>query len=112
MNELSRSDQLRLLKFVCTFAWTDLVVTDEERALVERIAERAGLPPADGARVQTWLRVPPRPEEVDPTEIPREHRQVFLDAARAVVVADKRVSPSERDCLKLFEELIHYGSSA
>ncbi len=106
MRDLSRNDTLRLLRFVCSFAWTDFVVTQEERDLVNRIVAVSDLTAADKAAVQGWLKVPPSPEEVDPTEIPIRHRQVFLEAVRAVVVADKHVSAEERDSLRLFEELV------
>ena len=106
MQRLSHDERLRLMKFVCSFAWTDLEVSAEERALIERMVEHGDFDLAERKQVVGWLRLPPRPEEVDPTDIPREHRQLFLDAVRAVVLADGRVVPGERDSLALFTELI------
>lgn len=97
---------MRLLKFVCSFAWTDLHVSDAERALVTRLCERHGFDADERAMVAGWLKVPPRPEEVDPTQIPRDHRHDFVAAVRAMVAADGVVVRGERDSLALFEELV------
>ncbi len=107
MYDLSKPDLLRLLKFVCTFAWTDLEVQEEERAVVDRLIQESSLDAAETARVQGWLSVPPPPEEVDPLDIPVEHRQLFYDAVRHLVEADGRIAEGERDSLALFQELLH-----
>ena len=43
INELSREDRVRLLRFVCSFAWADLKVQDQERqflgALVKKLVQ-------------------------------------------------------------------------
>ncbi len=105
MQQLSPKDRMRLLEFVCSFAWTDLRVSDAERALIRRIAKALALRPDEIGKVESWLRVPPRAEEVDPTEIPHDHRQLFLDAARAVIEVDG-VNRAELDALSLFEDLL------
>lgn len=93
---LSREDRLLLLKFVCGYAWTDLEVTESERRFVRRLCEKAALPDEDRAEVERWLDVSPSPEDVDPAKLPREHRKLFLDAARAMIYADGKVDPDER----------------
>jgi hypothetical protein len=105
MQDLSQEDRLRLLKFVCSFAWTDLKISDEERSLVRRLVERWGLTGPDRRKIEMWLEVPPEPEEVDPTEIPVAHRQLFLDHAKRVCNADGLVE-GERDSLRVFAELV------
>jgi uncharacterized tellurite resistance protein B-like protein len=102
---LSREDRLRLMKFVCSFAWADLEVQDEERAFVTRMITYLELD-ADRKLIEGWLRHPPRPEEVDPTDVPREHRELFLDAVRRLVAADERIDPKEAETLALFEQLL------
>jgi hypothetical protein len=102
---LSREDRLRLMKFVCSFAWADLEVQDEERAFVAKMIDYLELD-ADRAQIEGWLRHPPRPEEVDPTDVPREHRELFLDAVRRLVAADDRIDPKEAETLALFEQLL------
>jgi hypothetical protein len=43
---------------------------------------------------------------VDPTRIPREHRELFLDAVRRLVAADNVIDPAEAESLELFEQLL------
>ncbi|WP_045117397.1 TerB family tellurite resistance protein [Plesiocystis pacifica] len=104
---LPRADRLRLMKFVCSFAWADLEIQDEERTFVSQMIERLGLE-EDRAQIEGWLKHPPRPEEVDPTEVPAEHRKLFLDAVRDLVNADERVDPQEAESLELFEQLLSF----
>jgi hypothetical protein len=56
--------------------------------------------------VAMWMGVPPAIDEVDPTAVPREHRQLFLKVAELVVKADGRVVPAERDSMALFRALL------
>jgi hypothetical protein len=104
--KLDAAARLNLMKFVCSFVWTDLKVQAQERDLVMRIAGRLGLTDAESAQVTGWLKVPPPIDEIDPSLIPREHRQLFLNAADMVIKADGRVVPAERDALKLFGDLL------
>ena len=104
--ELSRSDRMKLLEFVCTFAWTDLQIQQEERDLVMQIAGRFALDQDEIAKVQGWLSTPPDPDRVDPNNVPREHRELFLEAAELTIHADGRVSQAERDQLAIFRALL------
>jgi uncharacterized tellurite resistance protein B-like protein len=106
MKRLRPKDRLRLMKFVCSFVWADLEVKDSERAFVERIVKRLRLDEDEAAQVKAWLEVPPRAEELDPTTIPKEHRQLFLDTIRDVIVTDGEVSAAEWENLSLFEQLL------
>lgn len=104
--QLDAEARMALLKFVCSFAWTDLRVQQQERDLVMRTVGRLGLDARQTRQVEEWLRTPPPPEEVDPTRIPKAHRELFLAAAEATVGADGRVVPAERDQLALFRDLL------
>ena len=95
LERLSRDDRLLLLQFVCAFAWADDVVEDGERRFVRRIMDRLALSADEVKDVESWLLVPPAAEEVEPSRIPVELRQVFLGAVRAVLFADGNVSPEE-----------------
>ncbi|MBI4704325.1 MAG: TerB family tellurite resistance protein [Deltaproteobacteria bacterium] len=106
LEELSRAERMRLMKFVCSFAWADLEVQDEERAFVAKLVDRLGLNAGERKQVRKWLEVPPRPEEVDPSRIPRQHRELFLKTVHAVVAADQMLAPDEREMLDLFEQLL------
>jgi uncharacterized membrane protein YebE (DUF533 family) len=104
--ELDREDRLRLVRFLCSFAWADLRVHEREKAFIRRVVKKLSFGEEELRAVEKWLKVPPRPEEVDPAEIPTEHRKLFLEAARAVVMADGVVNPDERINLELLEELL------
>lgn len=97
---------MKLMRFVCSFAWTDLEVGDEERAYVERLVDRLELGQDERTRVRNWLQVPPAPDDVDPTDVPREHRKLFLDALRELAEQDGRIDEEERVSLALFEQLV------
>jgi uncharacterized tellurite resistance protein B-like protein len=102
---LSREERLRLMKFVCSFSWADLEVQEQERAFVSKMITGLELD-ADRSLIEGWLRHPPRPEEVDPTDVPPEQRELFLDAVRRLVAADDRIDPQEAETLALFEQLL------
>jgi uncharacterized tellurite resistance protein B-like protein len=103
---LKRADRLRLVKFVCSFAWADLTVRQEERDFVARIVHSLGLEDEDLAKVEGWLEVPPSPESVDPISIPAAHRKIFLDSIEGVIVADGEVAREERESFALLKELL------
>ncbi len=106
LDRLDRQDRLRLVKFVCSFAWADLQVRPEERRFVDHIVHSLKLDDADQQKVEGWLAVPPSPESIDPTRIPLEQRKLFLDSIEGVILADGQVSPEERDNLALLRDLL------
>ena len=104
--QLDHEDRLRLMKFVCSFAWADLEVRDEERQFVRRLMKRLELNPAEKKQVEAWLEVPPPAEELDPADVPRAHRQLFVDTARAMIASDGVIAANEREALSLLEMLL------
>jgi hypothetical protein len=104
MKQLSPADRMRLLKFVCSFAWTDLRISDEERAFVRDLVARLELDQAERIEVARWLNSPPTDDGIDPTTIPAEHRRLFVEAARGILEADG-VAVVEHEGFQLFEEL-------
>jgi uncharacterized tellurite resistance protein B-like protein len=104
--ELSPVERMRLMKFVCSFVWADLKVADKERAHVKKLIAKLGLEPSEAKQVEQWLKVPPHPEEVDPTRIPAEHRQIFLKTLDEVIGVDGERSEEEKELLALLEELL------
>ena len=106
MKQLDREDRLRLMKFICSFAWADLEIQDEERAFITKLITELELDEAEQAQVERWLEIPPRAEELDPAEIPRSHREIFLETARAMIVADGRIDEDEAENFALFEALM------
>ena len=105
-DELNRADRLRLVKFVCSFAWADLTVRQEERDFVAHIVQSLRLEDEDLAKVEGWLAVPPSPESVDPMSIPAAHRSIFLDSIEGVIVADGEIAPEERENFALLKDLL------
>lgn len=104
--ELSPSERMNLMKFVCSFVWTDLNVSQSERDLVMRISGSLQLTDTEAQQVKGWLDVPPPVEEVDPTSVPPAHRQLFLTTLEMVVQADGKVVAAESESLALFRDLI------
>lgn len=103
--ELDREDRLRLMRFVCSFAWADLEVQDDEKQVVNKLIKTLDLE-EDRALIERWLKSPPPPEDVDPTRVPRQHRELFLEAARAMFAADGVIDPKEQENFELLEQLL------
>lgn len=103
---LNHEDRLLLMRFICSFAWADLEIRDEERALVSSMIRRLQFNEREGRQIREWLEVPPRPDAVDPANVPKKHREVFLEAMRSTIAADGQIAPEEQESLSLFGRLI------
>jgi uncharacterized tellurite resistance protein B-like protein len=55
LDEMTREERLLLLRFVCSFAWADDRVREEERALVRRYLDKLRLVDGEQRQVQEWL---------------------------------------------------------
>ena len=106
LGQLSSTDRMRLMRFVCSFAWADLEGRPEERTYIARLIRRLELAPEEEVRVHGWLDVPPSPDSVDPTLIPAAHRALFVAAIEGVIRADGEVSPDESENLELVRQLL------
>ncbi|MEE8312684.1 MAG: TerB family tellurite resistance protein [Myxococcota bacterium] len=106
LDQLDRDARLRLMRFVCSFAWADLEVRPGERAFVSKLIRKLALDEDEGRLVEEWLDKPPHPDSVDPTQIPLEHRKIFVDTVEEVVGADDVIAPEEVESLILFKELL------
>ena len=106
LDQLDREDRLQLMRFVCSFAWADLEVTAREREFIVKMVDRLDLDDDEREQVDKWLEVPPRPDDLDPEDIPREHRQLFLDAARAMILSDGEVGDVEAENLVILDQLL------
>ncbi len=106
LDALSRDDRLQLMRFVCSFAWADLEVTEMEREFIVKMVDRLDLNDDEREEVAKWLEVPPRADDLDPADIPREHRQLFLDAARAMILSDGEVGDVEAENLVILDQLL------
>ena len=106
LKKLNAEDRMRLMRFVCSFAWADLEVQPEEREFVGRLISAFQLPPHEAGQVLEWLEVPPKADQLDTQDVPLEHRQLFLDAARAIAARDGVMDPEEAENLALLEQLL------
>jgi len=106
LSDLDREDRLRLMKFVCSFAWADLQIAESERTMVAKLMRRLRLDAGEKAQVEQWLELPPRAEELDPTLIPNEHRALFLTTAREMIEADGEIAAEEVENFELLEQLL------
>lgn len=103
--KLSQAERRKLLQFVTSFAWTDLTITAGELAYIHRLVARLHLTPEEAQDVERWIKTPPQPEDVDPTTIPRAHREIFLGAVKDLALADGGATPEEKESLALLEAL-------
>ena len=106
LDSLDREDRLQLMRFVCSFAWADLEVTSEERDFIVQLVDRLELDDEERKEVAQWLEVPPPADDLDPADIPREHRELFLDAARAMIISDGDVDDVEAENLIILDQLL------
>ena len=106
LDALDREDRLQLMRFVCSFAWADLEVTEGERDFVIRLVDRLDLDADERKQVAKWLEVPPPADDLDPADVPREHRQLFLDAARALILSNGRLGDAEAENLVILDQLL------
>ncbi len=106
LDGLSREDRLQLMRFVCSFAWADLEIRDGERDFIIKMITRLELDEDETAQVAQWLQVPPPADDLDPEDIPREHRQLFLDAAKAMILSDGNVEDVEAENLVILDALL------
>jgi len=105
IDSLSKDDRLLLMKFVCSFAWADEEVQPEERALIAQLVSRFGLEADEVAQVEKWLESPPDDSDLDPADVPPEHRALFVDVAREIISADGILEPHELESLAIFKLL-------
>src|SRR4051812_12909648 len=93
LDRLTRDERLLLLRFVCSFAWADGDVAEEERRFVRRLVARFDLAEDETLDVESWLVTPP--DAPEPSDVPEEHRRAFLETARAMMFIDGKIDPAE-----------------
>lgn len=106
MHRLNKQDRMRLMRFVCSFAWADFEVQKEEKAFIAKLVRQLRLDDDEKQEVELMLQRPPRPEDVDPARVPLKHRELFLDVVRATIAADGMVAPEEAEHFALLQALL------
>lgn len=106
LDQLDRRDRLRLVEFVCSFAWADFEIRPEERVFISRLLRRLELDEDEDLQVQQWLDQPSKLDDLDPTSIPAAHRRFFVEAIEGLISADGEVSDEERESFEIFKQLL------
>ena len=106
LDRLDRRERLRLVEFVCSFAWADFEIQPEEREFIAGLIRRLDLDADERRQVDLWLERPPRIENLDPTVIPAAHRRHFVEAIEGLIAADGAVQEEERDTFEIFKQLL------
>ena len=106
LDQLDRSERMRLVEFVCTFAWADLEIQPEERVFISRLIRRLELNEQEDLQIQQWLDRPPSLDELDPTSIPAAHRRFFVEAIEGLISADGEIADEEHETFEIFKQLL------
>ena len=106
LDALNKEDRLQLMRFVCSFAWADLEIADAEREFIVKMVVRLKLDDEEQEQVAQWLEVPPPADDLDPADVPKEHRQLFLAAAKAMILSDGSVEDVEAENLIILDQLL------
>ncbi|HEB90206.1 MAG TPA: TerB family tellurite resistance protein [Deltaproteobacteria bacterium] len=106
LDQLDPSERMRLVQFVCSFAWADLEIQPEERVFISRLIQRLELDEDEDLQVQQWLDRPPSPDDLDPTSIPAAHRRFFVEAIEGLIEADGEISEEEGESFAIFKQLL------
>ena len=106
LDALNKEDRLQLMRFVCSFARADLEIADAEREFIVKMVVRLKLDDEEQEQVAQWLEVPPPADDLDPADVPKEHRQLFLDAAKAMILSDGSVEDVEAENLIILDQLL------
>jgi uncharacterized tellurite resistance protein B-like protein len=104
--QLSQAQRQRVLKFGVSSAWADLSLDSREVAVLFDIADELALDDEGRTRFLSWLSEPPPPEEVDPTKVMQEERELCISVASRVIAADGRKTEEEEAFLALLTELL------
>lgn len=106
LDQLDRRDRLRLVQFVCSFAWADFEIQPEERVFISRLIQRLELDEQENLQIQQWLDRPPSLDDLDPTSIPPAHRLFFVEAIEGLISADGEIAEEERETFEIFKQLL------
>ncbi len=106
LDQLDARERLRLVRFVCSFAWADFEIKPEERVFISRLISRLELGEDENLQVQQWLERPPVLDDLDPTSIPAAHRRLFVEAIEGLISADGEIAEEEHESFEIFKQLL------
>ena len=103
---LNPEERMLLMRFVCSFAWADFEIRDEERRWISALITRLELGDDERAQVDRWLERPPPAESIDPGAVPVAQRELFLTAIESLIRADGDIAPEEADSFEILRQLV------
>ena len=106
LDQLDRRERLRLVQFVCSFAWADFEIRPEERVYISRLIRRLELGEEEDLQIQQWLDRPPSFDDLDPTSIPPAHRRFFVEAIEGLISSDGEIADEERESFEIYKQLL------
>lgn len=104
--EMSRSDKLSLMSFMCNAAWGDVEIQPEERNYILKLADKLAMSDEDIDTINGWLKSPPPIDDVDPTVIPQRLRETFLKQMEAIIAVDGVITDDESEMISLVKALL------
>ena len=99
---LTSEERVELMRFLCSFAWADDEVQDEERVVLMKVLDNIGLGEDDRTKVLAWLEERPDMTGFDFGSIPQDKRDIFLDLAFSVASAHGGLAKEELAHLQMF----------
>lgn len=109
-DDLTETERVELMRFLCSFAWADGEVQPEEKTVLERVLGGLGLGAEARAEVEPWLATAPDVEGRELKAIDEQKRAAFIDRAYEVAAADGEIAAEELKHLKMFMRFT-YGKS-
>ena len=106
LQSLTLQEKLDLLAFASAFAWADLEIQHQERRIYMAIVDEMGLVDNEREIALSLLSSPPRAEQIDPMNIPVEHRTLFLSTAHNIILADNELKATETSMLDLLRSIL------
>lgn len=101
-DDLTESERLELMRFLCSFAWADGVVQPQEKTVLERILGSLELSAEAHAEAEGWLTAAPSVQGRALRSIDEKKRATFIDGAYEVAAADGEIAADELEHLKMF----------
>ncbi len=104
-DDLTPAEKQNLLKLVCAFAWADEHIQDEERATIAKLVDQLELGDEELREVHFWLQDKEHAADLVGAmdEVPKAHRDLFVDVCRQLIGSDDHVTDDEAQELALLE---------
>ena len=110
-DELTESERIELMRFLCSFAWADGEVQPQEKIVLEQVLGGLNMSPEARAEVEPWLTTPPDVEGRELETIDDAKRAAFIDFAYEVAAADGQIAADELKHMKMFLRFTYSSSN-